>query len=118
MNCRMSPKTSVCMQAEPNLSAARTPDHGLMGCGDFQRRSPMGGAAKGIPLKMRMDWSALMVPRRRPDSTLIFSWAKVAAEAVRRIRSVAAVLRNGGFDIVSPVGTGTCGRGFAFNFVQ
>src|SRR6266478_1731101 len=99
MNCKMSPKTSVCIQAEPNLSAARPPDHGLTGCGDFQRRSPRGGAAKGMPLKMRTDWSALVVPRRRPDSTLTFSWAKVAAEAARRIRAVAAVLRNEACDM-------------------
>src|SRR5258708_42771 len=118
MNCRMSPKTSVCMQAEPNLSAARTPDHGLVGCGDFQRRSPMGGAAKGIPLKMRTERSALVVPRRKPDSTLTFSWAKVAAEAVRRIRAVAAALRNEACDMVFPVGTRTCGRGFAYKFAQ
>src|SRR5882724_3273369 len=37
------------MQWCPNSVAWRTPDHLAAGCGGFQRRSPTGGAAYGMP---------------------------------------------------------------------
>ena len=49
----MSPNIARCMQRGPNLSAGRTPGQLWTGCGAFQRRSPTGGAANGIPLKTR-----------------------------------------------------------------
>ena len=35
----------VCMQIGANVVASRTPFHTTTGCGGFQRRSPIGGAA-------------------------------------------------------------------------
>src|SRR3954470_11723910 len=43
-----------CMQAFANASAFLTPDHGFTGAGAFHRKSPVGGAANGMPLKMEM----------------------------------------------------------------
>src|SRR5512139_3811900 len=40
-----------CMHPGPKLSAFFTPVHLFTGCGAFQRSSPKGGAANGIPLK-------------------------------------------------------------------
>ena len=39
----------ACMHRAPNWSALRTPFQFLTGCGGFQRRSPTGGAANGMP---------------------------------------------------------------------
>jgi hypothetical protein len=39
------------MQSAPKSAAWRTPVHGAAGWGGRHRRSPTGGAAKGIPLK-------------------------------------------------------------------
>ena len=38
-----------CGHARPNSVQSRTAIHGVGGSGAFQRRSPTGGAAKGIP---------------------------------------------------------------------
>src|SRR3954467_15907772 len=47
-----------CMQAFANASAFLTPGHGLSGAGAFHRKSPVGGAANGMPLKIEMPFSA------------------------------------------------------------
>src|SRR5215472_5049846 len=100
----MSPKTLVCRQADPNLSAWRTPDHFGAGCGAFQRRSATGGAAKGTPLNMRTEWSALVVPSRIPVS--IFTWSFAAWEfagiAFEKSNRPSADKIHSGRDIASP----------------
>ena len=54
----MSPKSARCMQRGPNCVAWRTPVQFLTGCGGFQRRSPTGGAANGMPLNARTPLSS------------------------------------------------------------
>ena len=66
----MSPKTGSCMARGPNRSAGRTPAHGAAGCGGRQRRSPTGGAANGMPLKLRTPEPGSMVPSRMPPDTV------------------------------------------------
>src|SRR5690242_5952876 len=66
-----------CMQASANASAFLTPDQGLTGAGDFQRRSPTGGAAKGTPLNIEMPFS--VVPLMAPPVTL--AWVMSASAA-------------------------------------
>src|SRR5579883_579089 len=62
------------MQAGEKRSAARTTCHGATGCGGFQRSSPTGGAANGIPRYSRTPHPHPGVPETRPPSTLIGSW--------------------------------------------
>ncbi len=45
------PPPRPCIQFAPNSAAWRTPVHGAAGWGGLHRRSPTGGAAKGMPLK-------------------------------------------------------------------
>src|SRR5437660_9833495 len=42
------------MQSSPKRVASRTPCHETGGCGGRQRSGPTGGAAYGIPLKVRI----------------------------------------------------------------
>src|SRR5262245_39796172 len=42
---------SICGQAAPNTVASRTPLQFFTGIGSRQRNAPIGGRAKGIPLK-------------------------------------------------------------------
>src|SRR5437016_6547967 len=78
----MSPITFVFNNAEPILSACRTPFHLGIGCGAFQRRSPTGGAAKGTPLKIRTVRSALVVPATTPASVFTSSDANRLATKI------------------------------------
>src|SRR6185437_1071763 len=55
------------MQAGPNLSAARTPSQGAMGWAGFQRRSPVGGAPNGIPLKTATPFALPGTPETSPS---------------------------------------------------
>src|SRR3954464_6207054 len=57
-----------CMQAFAKASAFLTPDQGFTGAGAFQRRSPVGGAANGMPLKVEMPSPA--TPLTAPPVTL------------------------------------------------
>src|SRR5215204_6254653 len=66
------------------------PSHGAAGCGSFQRRSPIGGAAYGMPLKIRTFPSALAAPRTAP--AVVFTCA-LAAPAVHIIRVARAIDR-------------------------
>ena len=50
------------------LLVGSTPSQGSAGCGAFQRSSPTGGAAKGIPLKIRTVESILNAPSTSPFS--------------------------------------------------
>src|SRR5690349_8935549 len=54
------------MQLAENLSACRTPRHAAAGWGAFQRRSPVGAAAYGMPLKTRTEVSLPAAPDTRP----------------------------------------------------
>src|ERR1017187_9121885 len=57
---------AACMQRAPYSVAWRTPVHAAAGCGAFQRSGPTGGAAYGMPLKVRTLPSALTTPRKIP----------------------------------------------------
>src|SRR5688572_19275070 len=56
-----------CGQIAPNFVASRTPDHGWTAIGSRQRRSPVGGAANGMPLNTAPP--ASLVPRTCPPVT-------------------------------------------------
>jgi hypothetical protein len=56
------------MEAAPNESAVITPSQGTTGCGSFQRKSPTGGAAKGMPLYAIMPFVAVSTPITLPPS--------------------------------------------------
>src|SRR6185503_19496917 len=71
----------ACMQMGPNLLASRTPLQLAAGCGARQRRSPTGGAAKGIFLKTEMPPS--VVPANLPCR--IVTWG--SAEAAPQIKT-------------------------------
>ena len=51
-------------QPLPNLVASRVPVSGAAFCGGFQRRGPTGGAAYGMPLKLRI--VAVLLPAIMP----------------------------------------------------
>jgi hypothetical protein len=50
------------VQGAPNPAADRTPSHFGAGCGARHRFSPIGGAAKGIPLNARTDAVSVVAP--------------------------------------------------------
>src|SRR5579884_1656631 len=63
------------MHAGPNLSALRMPVQFLTGCGSRQRKSPTGGAAKGMPLKLRTPSFGEVVDSRTPFAVFTRSLA-------------------------------------------
>src|SRR6202167_4624231 len=67
-----------------NSVAIFTPSHLAGGCATFHRKSPPGGAAKGIPLNMRTLASVLDVPATDPESVLTGSG--IAARETAAIR--------------------------------
>src|SRR5580692_385563 len=67
------------MQRAPNLSALRTPFQFFTGWGSFQRSSPTGGAAKGMPLKLRTLSFGGAVDSTTPLAVLTRSAANVLA---------------------------------------
>src|SRR3989442_1769376 len=81
----MSEKTGACMQRGPNPPAFRTPFQGLTGCGAFQRNSPMGGAAKGIPRKARTAGEAALTPSTIP--LVVFTWSSANVAPANGISS-------------------------------
>jgi hypothetical protein len=56
----------LCIGLAENSWHFRTPVQFFTGCGAFQRKSPTGGAAKGIPLNMLI--SPLLYPETSPFS--------------------------------------------------
>jgi hypothetical protein len=58
------------MQRGPNWSALRTPVQSFTGWGSRQRRSPSGGCANGIPLKLRTPSLAGVVHSIKPLAIL------------------------------------------------
>src|SRR6185295_12801955 len=79
-----------CMQAFAKASAFLTPDQGLTGAGDFQRRSPTGGAAKGMPLNIEMPFS--VVPLTAPPVTLASVMSASAALMGNRASRIRAMV--------------------------
>src|SRR3954447_14265299 len=84
------------MQCGPNSVAWRTPVHLAGGFGAFQRRSPVGGVANGIPRNWRTPDAALL-PSRVPVSIFTRSAASARMadaatrpEALRTRRNVMA----------------------------
>ena len=79
------------MQAAPNLSALRTPGQFFTGCGSRQRKSPTGGWANGIPLKLRTPSLGGTVDSTMPFAVFTRSAPKAgsatAAESTRAGRS-------------------------------
>src|SRR5687767_8188554 len=69
-----------CMQADANAVACFTPDQDLTGCGAFHRRSPTGGAAKGMPLNVETSFAT--VPATRPPVTFASAICAVAGAAI------------------------------------
>src|ERR1700733_7722668 len=67
-----------------NSVAIFTPSHLTGGRATFQRKSPTGGAAKGMPLNMRTLASLLDVPATDPESVLTGSG--IAARQTAAIR--------------------------------
>src|SRR6185437_11244760 len=86
-----------CMQAFAKASALRTPDQDLTGAGALPRRSPTGGAANGMPLKIEMPWSA--VPLMAPPVTLTWVMSASVALMGNRASRISAMLRR----FVSPL---------------
>src|SRR5512142_2544346 len=81
----------ACMQMGPNLLASRTPLHLAAGCGARQRRSPTGGAAKGMFLKTEMPPS--IVPANMPCGRAICGSARAAPETRTENAAASAKLR-------------------------
>src|ERR1700741_2595872 len=71
----MSSKIRACIQRGPKSTACLTPCQFLTGCGSRQRKSPVGGCANGIPLKMRTPDGC--VPR--PSTVPLAVWTRSAA---------------------------------------
>ncbi len=65
--------------AGPNLSVRRTPSHGLTGCGGCHRKSPTGGAAKGMPRNARTP-SGPVVPSTTPIAVVTRSSARTPTD--------------------------------------
>src|SRR5699024_10180792 len=70
------------MQRGPKRSARRTPDHAATGCGGFQRRCPVGGAAYGMPLNMSSPVAGSWMPASIPASTCAVGGGLSAATAI------------------------------------
>src|SRR5512138_2741429 len=62
----MSSKMRRCMHCALNSVALRSPCQFFTGCGSRQRRSPTGGCANGMPLKMRRSFSLSTTPTSVP----------------------------------------------------
>ena len=71
------PLATFCMHGADNRSAFRTPSHFWTGIGGRHRKSPIGGAANGMPLKAVTPPEPL-IPEMRPPSTRTSSSAAAA----------------------------------------
>ena len=74
----MSPKMGRCIARGPNLSAFRNPSQFFGGCGGFQRNSPIGAWANGMPLKERTPETSCF-PSSVPLAIVTRAWAKTPA---------------------------------------
>src|SRR5262249_40440765 len=80
------------MHEAPKWSAVRVPFQRAAALGARQRRSPMGGAAYGMPLKLTTAPSAAGTPETAPKlvlTTLELAGGSADKEAVARTRSSA-----------------------------
>jgi hypothetical protein len=85
----------------PGFVASSTFDQRCTGCGDFQRNGPVGDAAYGIPLNVRVWESA--TPRTNPES-IRTTWPPVTS----RLDTVcAAVTLEQPSTVASPTANGT-----------
>src|SRR5690348_11065159 len=92
----MSSEGLVWTQRFPKLVASRTPGHFSAGCGGCQRDGPTGGAAYGIPRKIRTWPSLLSLPRTFPVrvfTTGALSAAEATAKATAKRTVVNRTLR-------------------------
>src|ERR1700709_1420971 len=64
-------RRNACIQLFWNTAPLRTPCQGNGGSGGNQRRAPVGGAAKGMPLNTNTPGSLPATPETCPDSTRI-----------------------------------------------
>src|ERR1035441_9612169 len=71
----------ACMQRAPYPVAWRTPVQPAAGCGAFQRNGPTGGAAYGMPLKVRTLPSALTTPSKTPLAVRCSTYFNCASTA-------------------------------------
>src|SRR6185295_9097450 len=85
MNCSIA---ASCMQLGAKSVACLTPCHATAGCGFFQRRSPVGGAANGIPLNDAMPLFVFAPSAAPPVTLTVVIWA--AAENARAQATAAA----------------------------
>src|SRR5581483_56105 len=91
--CGAGPRPpAACIQMAPNSSALRMPSQCGAGWGGFQRKSPTGGAANGIPLNTRTSASLPATPDIRPVS--IFTGSFIAAHVVPAARRIANAARD------------------------
>src|SRR5579863_772459 len=81
---RPRPPPAPLAQVGLNSVAIFTPSHLAGGCATFHRKSPTGGAAKGMPLNIRTLASVLDVPATDPESVLTGSG--IAARETAAIR--------------------------------
>src|SRR5207244_2390349 len=80
------PPGAPCRHRGLNSSALRMPSHFATGCGGLQRRAPVGGAAKGMPLKAAIPELVPDVPVIKPESVLTGFVLSACARALVRIR--------------------------------
>ena len=81
-----------CMQPRAKVSATLTPFHALTGCGTFQRRSPTGGVANGIPLNEATP--SLTTPFNRPPVIFAVSiWDRAKGDIAHVITIKNPVIR-------------------------
>ena len=73
------------MHRGPNWSALRAPVQFLTGCGSRQRRSPTGGCANGMPLKLRTPSLGAEVDSRMPFAVFTRSAARAGNTAALQI---------------------------------
>lgn len=74
-----------CQQMLLNVSAFLTPFHFATGCGRFQRSSPTGGAAYGMPRNTVTSLDAEGTPCSSPPSTFTVGLCPHARTAVRLV---------------------------------
>src|SRR5208337_2907223 len=83
-----------CAQRAAKLVASRTPFQCAGGCGAFQRKSPTGGAAKGMPRNARVRPSLTSLPCMLPCAVLTVSESAFAKhDSPKAVNNSAAMHR-------------------------
>src|SRR5580704_4574049 len=84
-------RTTCCGHMAGKLLATRIPFQGWGGCGAFQRRSPTGGCAYGMPLYER---TLVPLPASNPESifTSVSSPEPATRDAVQRTNEVSSFI--------------------------